>query len=355
MKRYKELKYNHKVFSEQYKIDEILIKEGFQWFLDCEVEEVRLEISHKTLIFNSGTFFNGNWKYGVFRDGVWKYGTWEDGVWYNGKWYNGIFKSGLIFDGKFFHGKIEDGEIKGGEFYDIEIDNGVKRQQQKKEEPVDNTTPQGEKISGKHMKTRNIKSFSEFTKMNENTEHDSTKDEIWKRLMEIDELLNTMDKDSEESVKLSGEYDELSTKLDSLESFEDDDSGKSDDIEISKDDFETDPSGKPLDDEEIDTRGILPSDDDFETNPSSKPLDDEIDPEEKAFSIGPIVRERPVSTPQDREEEWKRLSSGEDPTHRRIFKTMDDFLSHQGKNPNKYMLDPDRKVKKGGGGTKRKI
>jgi len=164
MKRYKELKYNRKTYTEQWKIDEILLKEGFQWFLDCEVEDVRLEISHSTLIFNSGTFFNGTWKYGVFRDGVWKYGVWENGVWYNGKWFNGAFKDGIIFDGKFFHGRMEKGEIKGGEFYHMEISKEVKKEEKeppKVIEPVDNKVPQGEKITTEKMK-KYVKSFNDF-------------------------------------------------------------------------------------------------------------------------------------------------------------------------------------------------
>lgn len=125
MKRYKELKFGDKTYTETYKINEILAKNGFEWFLDCEVENVRLEITKNTLVFNSGVFFNGNWEYGVFRDGQWKYGTWEGGVWYNGTWYNGIYKNGLIFNGRFLNGKIEGGEIRGGDFFDIEISRNV--------------------------------------------------------------------------------------------------------------------------------------------------------------------------------------------------------------------------------------
>lgn len=125
MKRYKELLYGDKTYTETYKINEILAKNGFEWFLDCEVENVRLEITKNTLVFNSGVFFNGNWEYGVFRDGQWKYGTWNGGVWYNGTWYNGIYKNGLIFNGRFLNGKIEGGEIRGGDFFDIEISRDV--------------------------------------------------------------------------------------------------------------------------------------------------------------------------------------------------------------------------------------
>lgn len=125
MKRYKELKYGDKTYTEQYKIDEILIKNGFDWFLECEVENTRIEILKDTLIFNTGVFFNGDWKYGVFRDGQWKYGTWEGGVWYNGTWYNGTFQNGLIFNGRFINGEIIAGEIRGGEFFDIRISDDV--------------------------------------------------------------------------------------------------------------------------------------------------------------------------------------------------------------------------------------
>lgn len=125
MKRYKELKFEDKTYTEQYKIDEILIKNKFDWFLECEVENVKLEILKNTLVFNSGVFFNGDWKYGVFRDGQWKYGTWEGGVWYNGTWYNGTFQNGLIFNGRFINGEIVGGEIRGGEFFDVVISDNV--------------------------------------------------------------------------------------------------------------------------------------------------------------------------------------------------------------------------------------
>ena len=129
MKRYKELKFDGNVYTEQYKIDDILIDNNFQWFLDCEVENVRIEIQYETLIFNSGVFFNGTWYYGVFRDGEWKSGVWENGVWYNGIWRRGTFKSGIIFNGKFFNGKIEsDTTIRGGNFYNMDIDKDVVRE-----------------------------------------------------------------------------------------------------------------------------------------------------------------------------------------------------------------------------------
>ena len=127
MKRYKELKYESKIFTETSKIDEILIKNKFNWFLDCEVENTRIEIFKNHLIFNSGVFFNGTWVYGVFRNGQWKSGTWQGGVWYNGTWYHGVYESGLIFSGRFLGGAIKGGEIRGGEFHNVEISKEVIR------------------------------------------------------------------------------------------------------------------------------------------------------------------------------------------------------------------------------------
>jgi hypothetical protein len=337
MKKYKELKYNKKTITEQYEINKTLLKEGFQWFLDCEVEDVRLEISHNTLIFNAGTFFNGTWKYGVFRDGVWKYGTWENGVWYNGKWFNGIFKSGIIFDGKFFHGTIESGEIKGGEFYNMKIDKNVKKQEEpKKQEPEDNTVPQGEKITIEKMK--NIKSFNEFRKINERKTY-NTKEEIWDRLIEIDSLLRDMDKDTDEAINLAGEYAELEAQLDALESLEETEPEKGPDISDSDD---LNPNQDLLFGEEP------------EANEPKESTD--IEPEEEiGFSTVAKPIERPEPTPQSRREEWDRLSFNTGgPKQRKIFTTFDDYLKHQGEDPTKYKEPEKRNVERSGKIVRRK-
>lgn len=120
--RYSELKFDGIVYTEQWKIDEILIKNKFNWLVSSEIKNARLEIFEGTLVWNGGIWYNGNWYFGVWRDGEWRYGTWENGVFYNGVWRNGTFKSGIIFNGKFFKGKIEGGEIRGGQFIDVEID-----------------------------------------------------------------------------------------------------------------------------------------------------------------------------------------------------------------------------------------
>ena len=119
--RYSELKYNGQIYTEQWKIDEILIQNKFNWMVNAEIKNARLEIFQDTLVFNAGIWYNGDWYFGVWRDGEWRYGNWQNGVWYNGVWRDGTFKSGIIYNGKFFKGKIVTGEIRGGQFIDIEI------------------------------------------------------------------------------------------------------------------------------------------------------------------------------------------------------------------------------------------
>jgi len=123
--RYSELKFNGEIFTEQWKIDEILIDNKFNWMVNAEIKNARLEIFQDTLVWNAGIWYNGDWYFGVWRDGEWRYGNWQNGVWYNGVWRNGIFKSGIIYKGNFFKGKIEGGEIRGGNFIDVEISKNV--------------------------------------------------------------------------------------------------------------------------------------------------------------------------------------------------------------------------------------
>jgi hypothetical protein len=144
--RYIELKVDGQVYKEQWKIDELLIKHKFNWMVNAEIQNARLEIDKDTLIWNAGTWINGSWYFGVWRDGDWTYGTWQNGVWYNGNWLNGTFKSGIIYDGKFHHGKIESGEIRGGTFISMEIDPKVieytgDEYQQKKQDELNPAPP----------------------------------------------------------------------------------------------------------------------------------------------------------------------------------------------------------------------
>ena len=131
VKRYIELKFGNNKFTEPYLINDILIKNKFNWLIDAEIENARIELfkdsgGNVTLIWNAGTWISGTWEYGVFRGGEWRFGTWNNGVWYNGVWKNGTFNTGIIFGGKFLNGKIEGGDIRGGQMFDIEIGENVK-------------------------------------------------------------------------------------------------------------------------------------------------------------------------------------------------------------------------------------
>lgn len=125
--RYRELKYDGKTYNESYKIDEILLKNEFDWILDAEIEDARLEITKGIIVFNAGKWYSGTWEFGAFRNGTWYWGTWNNGVFFNGIWRNGLWKDGIIINGKFIQGKLMHGEIRGGTFVDCEITAGVKR------------------------------------------------------------------------------------------------------------------------------------------------------------------------------------------------------------------------------------
>jgi hypothetical protein len=119
MVRYKELKYEGKTYNNKYEIDEILIDNDLNWFLDCEIENMRIEILKKTLIINAGIFYNGVFEYGVIRDVEWRYGVFDNGVIYNGVFKKIKINNALIFNGTFLKGEIIDADIRGGIFEEI--------------------------------------------------------------------------------------------------------------------------------------------------------------------------------------------------------------------------------------------
>lgn len=125
--RYKELKLDGKIITQKYKIEEQLIKYGFNWFLDCEIEDMRIEILKDTLIINEGVYYNGDFVYGVIRNIDWKNGEFTNGVIYGGTFKRCLIRQGLIFGGTFIKGEILFADIRGGDFVDIKIsDNCVK-------------------------------------------------------------------------------------------------------------------------------------------------------------------------------------------------------------------------------------
>ena len=145
--RYSELKYEGQTYTEQWKIDDILVKNKFNWMVNAEIKNARLEIFNDTLIWNAGIWYAGDWFFGVWRDGEWRYGNWQNGVWYNGTWHNGTFKSGIIYKGTFFKGKILSGEIRGGNFINVEIDPKVTEYtgdeyQTKKQDEIEQKQPE---------------------------------------------------------------------------------------------------------------------------------------------------------------------------------------------------------------------
>ena len=66
--RFLELQYNGEIITQNNKILKILEKEQLQWLIDSEVEQAKIEIKNKTLIWHDG-YFLGNWHYGIFKGG----------------------------------------------------------------------------------------------------------------------------------------------------------------------------------------------------------------------------------------------------------------------------------------------
>ena len=67
--RYLELLFEGKTYTSESKIDQILDQNDFNWLIDAEIENSKLEIKKNTLIWHEGTFYSGDWNYGIFKDG----------------------------------------------------------------------------------------------------------------------------------------------------------------------------------------------------------------------------------------------------------------------------------------------
>ena len=89
--RFKELIFKGESLKNQRKIINILEDCGFDWLVDSETENAKIELKKDTLIWHDG-YFNGDWHYGIFKSGE-----------FHGTFRNGIFESGK-FDGKFLSG-----------------------------------------------------------------------------------------------------------------------------------------------------------------------------------------------------------------------------------------------------------
>lgn len=91
--RFLELQYNGEVITQNNIILKILEKEQLQWLIDSEVEQAKIEIKNKTLIWHDGYFF-GNWHYGIFKGGEF-HGNFENGIVEGGN-FKGKFVSGIL-------------------------------------------------------------------------------------------------------------------------------------------------------------------------------------------------------------------------------------------------------------------
>ena len=240
--RYSELKYDGQIYTEQWKIDEILIKNKFNWMVNAEIKNARLEIFQDTLIWNAGLWYNGDWYFGVWRDGEWRYGRWQNGVWYNGTWRDGIFESGIIYKGKFFKGKIEGGEIRGGQFISIEISPNVTEytEDEFQEKQQETTIQEKKEHKMKHLKTfegyNNAENAGLYDQMSEfldranilvckYNDEDPDKWEFGSPDEALDSL-SDIDSDSEfydEAQELYNEIDSLNDEMEAEEYFENED------------------------------------------------------------------------------------------------------------------------------------
>ena len=130
MKRIKSLKFENKLYFDINTINNILIKNGFYWINNAEIENAYLEIKDDKLYWLSGVWYYGTVDYIIWLDGIFKYGEWLNGVFYNGvfengKWLNGVFMNGVFKGGEFLGGEFRDGIREGGTFK-IDLSESVK-------------------------------------------------------------------------------------------------------------------------------------------------------------------------------------------------------------------------------------
>ena len=91
--RFKELIYGDRKMTNNREIETFLEKNNFNWLIDSEMSDAVLEIEKGTLIWHSGIFMTGNWKYGIFKNGGF-YGVFENGIFEDGH-FDGLWKSGI--------------------------------------------------------------------------------------------------------------------------------------------------------------------------------------------------------------------------------------------------------------------
>jgi len=169
--RYYELKYEGNIYTKDYEIKEILIENNLNWFFDCEIENIRIEILNETLIINSGVFYSGTFEYGVIRDVEWKSGKFINGVIYNGVYKKINLEKGIIFNGKFIDGEILYADIRGGVFVNIDVSKFVKKPTQDtqiQDTQIQDTQIQAQNIQDTQTQARNIQSQVQKTQESRN-------------------------------------------------------------------------------------------------------------------------------------------------------------------------------------------
>lgn len=97
-KRFSELKIKNKIITNSKEIEIFLSNTDHFWLLDCELDNVKLEIIDDIIYWNNGIFYYGDWKWGVWNNGEFRGGRWFGGIFYNGvfngEWINGVKKGG---------------------------------------------------------------------------------------------------------------------------------------------------------------------------------------------------------------------------------------------------------------------
>jgi hypothetical protein len=112
------------------------------WLKDAKIKDAILgwDDEYNNLIWYSGTFSGGTWKFGIWENGTFEGGTWEGGwfnggtfaggTWKKGRFYGDTFagetwKGGWFFDGTFAGKKWENGLFHDGKFASGTWENGT--------------------------------------------------------------------------------------------------------------------------------------------------------------------------------------------------------------------------------------
>ncbi len=101
MERFLVLTIDGETIKGSHEIERKLLHTPYYWLLECELENVTINIINNILIWVSGILYWGDWKWGIWKNGEFRSGDWNGGVflngtfkgvWKKGKWTNGTFK-----------------------------------------------------------------------------------------------------------------------------------------------------------------------------------------------------------------------------------------------------------------------